>query len=241
MPKRVFISYRRQDTAPAAGRVYDRLCQLLSKHNVFFDVSTIAGGKEFMTEVAAAIQKSDAVLVFIGRKYLEPTAEGIVRLLEAEDHVRAEVRAALQKQGQKSDMVLPVLVDGAVMPQPEQLPEDIRAICTRNALPLRHESFDDDTENVLKTILGVSAKERIWDEKTKLSTKFGYAFAGLLAGLALWVLCGLLYFWLWGHFLAESIGNEANIALLTAVVATGAWMGFRYEAGRRKRRLQGLI
>ena len=89
MPKRVFISYRRQDTAPAAGRVYDRLCQLLSKHNVFFDVSTIAGGKGFMTEVAAAVQKSDAVLVF-GREIPGPTAEGIVRLLEAEDHVRAE-------------------------------------------------------------------------------------------------------------------------------------------------------
>ena len=51
--KRVFISYRREDTAPAAGRVYDRLCQLLSKPNVFFDVSTIAGGEIFDRNVGA--------------------------------------------------------------------------------------------------------------------------------------------------------------------------------------------
>jgi hypothetical protein len=213
----------------------------MSKHNVFFDVSTIGGGEDFVDNVTAAIQKSDAVLVFIGKKYLEPTADGVVRIMEKDDHVRAEVRAALQKSDQKSDIVLPVLVDGAVMPRPEQLPDDIRAICTRNALPLRHESFDDDTENVVKTILGVSTKERIWDEKRKLSTRFGYAFAGLLGALALWVLCGLLYFWVSGHFLADSIGNAANIALLTVVVVAGAWMGFSYEAGRRKRRLQGLI
>lgn len=208
---------------------------------MFFDVSTIAGGEDFVDNVTNAIQKSDAVLVFIGKKYLEPTTDGVVRLLQADDHVRAEVRAALRKSSQKSEIVLPVLVDGAIMPRPEQLPEDIRAICTRNALPLRHESFDDDTENVVKTILGVSAKERMWDDRGKLSTKIGYSLAGLLAALALWVLGGLLFFWVSGHFLAESIGNAANIALLTAAVVAGAWMGFNYEAGRRKRRLQGLI
>ena len=67
MAKRVFISYRREDTAPAAGRVYDRLCQLLSKPNVFFDVSTIAGGEIFDRKLMSEIERSDAVLVFIGR------------------------------------------------------------------------------------------------------------------------------------------------------------------------------
>lgn len=240
MPKRVFISYRRHDTAPAAGRVYDRLCQLLPKHNVFFDVTTIAGGEDFVTKLTSAIQKSDAILVFIGKKYLEPTAEGVVRLLETEDHVRAEVRAALQKTGQKSDIVLPVLVDGAVMPRPDQLPDDIRAICTRNALPLRHESFDDDTENVVKAILGVSAKTRIWDDNGKLIVKIGYAFAGVTAAFVLLGLGAVAHFWLWSRPISASIGDQATTALLIAGGILGAWIGFRYEADRRKRRLQGL-
>ena len=240
MPKRVFISYRRQDTAPAAGRVYDRLCQLMSKHNVFFDVSTIAGGEDFVDNVTDAIRKSDAVLIFIGKKYLEPTADGVVRIMEKEDHVRAEVRAALLKSGQKSEIVLPVLVDGAVMPRPEQLPDDIRAICTRNALPLRHESFDDDTENVVKAILGVSAKTRIWDDNGKPMVKIGYAFAGVMAAFVLLGLGAVVHFWLWSRPISASIGDQATTALLIAGGILGAWTGFRYEAGRRKRRLHGL-
>ena len=240
MPKRVFISYRRQDTAPAAGRVYDRLCQLMSRQNVFFDVSTIAGGEDFVENVIDAIRKSDTVLVFIGKKYLEPTAEGVVRLLQADDHVRAEVRTALRKSGQKSEIVLPVLVDGAVMPHPEQLPEDIRAICTRNALPLRHESFDDDTENVVKAILGVSAKERIWDDSGKLIVKIGYSFAGIAAALVLLGIGALVHLQLWSRPISASIGDEATTALLIAGAILGAWTGFRYEARRRTRRFQGL-
>ena len=241
MPKRVFISYRRQDTAPAAGRVYDRLCQLLSKHNVFFDVNTIAGGEDFVTKVTTAVEKSDAVLIFIGKRYLEPTADGVIRLLETEDHVRAEVRAALQKSSEKSDIVLPVLVDGAVMPRPEQLPDDIRSLCARNALPLRHESFDDDTENVVKAILGATAKERLWESNGKLSVKIGYAIAGVAAALVLLAFGAQIHKWLLSRPLESSIGDPATTILLIASAILGAWMGFRYEAGRRKRRLQGLI
>jgi hypothetical protein len=121
--KRVFISYRREDTAPAAGRVYDRLCQLLSKPNVFFDVSTIAGGEVFDRKLMSEIERSDAVLVFIGKLWLAVKG-GRARLAEPGDYVRAEVSAALQR----SVLVLPVLVDGARMPLPDQLPDDIRAI-----------------------------------------------------------------------------------------------------------------
>jgi hypothetical protein len=55
VPKRVFISYRREDTASAAGRVYDRLSRLLSKANVFFDVSAIGGGEDFVQRIASEI------------------------------------------------------------------------------------------------------------------------------------------------------------------------------------------
>lgn len=237
MSKTIFISYRRSDTAPAAGRVYDRLCQLMSKRNVFFDVSTIAGGEDFVTKLTAAIHKSDAVLVFIGKKWLEPTADGVVRILETEDHVRAEVRIALRQTG----IVLPVLVDGALMPRSEHLPEDIRAICTINAVPLRHESFDDDTENIAKAIFGAPAKQRLWDDKGSLAVKIGYSFAGIVAALFLLAIGALMHLWLLSRPISASIGDQATWALLLAGAIAGAWMGFRYEAGRRRRRLLGLV
>jgi len=70
--KKVFISYRREDTADAAGRVYDRLWRVLSKPNVFFDVSTIGGGENFKEKIVSAIGRSDAALIFIGREWLAP-------------------------------------------------------------------------------------------------------------------------------------------------------------------------
>jgi hypothetical protein len=156
VPKRVFISYRREDTASAAGRVYDRLARLLSKSNVFFDVSTIGGGEDFAQRIASEIGNSDAALVFIGDKWLEPTPPGgQPRIFEPNDYVRAELRAVLSRPL----LIVPVLVGGARMPKQEQLPQDVSAITVKNALPLRHESFDDDTENIVAAVLGLSATE----------------------------------------------------------------------------------
>ena len=68
VPKKVFISYRRDDTAAAAGRVYDRLSQLLKRPNVFFDVSAIGGGEDFVSRIESEISESHVALVFIGDK-----------------------------------------------------------------------------------------------------------------------------------------------------------------------------
>src|SRR5215510_16075568 len=203
VPKRVFISYRREDTAPAAGRVYDRLCRLISKSNVFFDVSTLAGGEIYDRKLMSEIERSDAVLVFIGKSWL--TSNGRTRLREPDDYVRAEVRAALGRP----ILVLPVLVDGAQMPPPDQLPDDIRALSTRNALSLRHESFDDDTENIVATVLGVAEGARPWDDRGRLAVKVGYAAAGLIV---------------------------AASVLMVAAGVIGVGLGLGYEARRRRQR-----
>jgi len=232
--KRIFISYRRDDTAAAAGRVYDRLWRLLGKPNVFFDVSAIGGGEDFANRIVTEIEASDAVLVFIGRKWLEPASDGgAPRLFAAEDYVRAELRAALGR----SVLVLPVLVDGARMPSPDQLPDDVKGIATRNALPIRHETFDDDTENVVSTVLGVSTRQRLWDDKGKLWVKIAYAAGGLVVGLILVVLLALVHTLVLARPLEVSIGGAATNLLLIAAALLGAWGGFMFEARRRKRKL----
>lgn len=233
MPTRVFISYRREDTAPAAGRVYDRLCRLLSKSDVFFDVSTIAGGEIFDRKLMSEIERSDAVLVFIGRGWLPSDDGSRARLQEPDDYVRAEVRAALGRP----ILVLPVLVDGAQMPRPDQLPDDIRALSARNALLLRHESFDDDTENIVAAVLGVAGAARPWDDRGRLGVKIGYAAVGLVAALMLLLTAALVHFWIVGRPLSASIGDAATTLLLIAGALAGAALGFGYGARRRRNAL----
>ena len=228
MPKRVFISYRREDTAAAAGRVYDRLARVLAKPNVFFDVSTIAGGEDFVQRIAAEITKSDAALVFIGDKWLEQSAPGgRARIFEPDDYVRAELRATLSRPV----LVLPVLVGGAHMPKAELLPEDIRAITTKNALPLRHESFDDDTENIVAAVLGLKAGERAWEERP-LGTRIGATIGGAIAGCLLVLFVALMHFWVMGRPLSASIGAPLTTMILAAAALAGAWIGWRYKAGK---------
>jgi hypothetical protein len=231
VPKKVFISYRREDTGATAGRVYDRLTRLLLAPNVFFDVSTISGGEDFETKIASAIDRCDAALIFIGDKWLEPVQpSGKARIWEASDYVRAEVRAVLVR----SILVLPILVAGARMPRPEQLPEDVKAITTKNALRLRHESFDDDAENIVATVLGVPAKGRLWEDKGTLWSKIAYAIGGVIATSALLLFGALLHFWALGRALSASIGGPVGTLLLIAIsLICGIWLGLSYEARKR--------
>jgi hypothetical protein len=234
VPKRIFISYRRDDTAAAAGRLYDRLWRLLSKSNVFFDISAIEGGENFETKIVSEIERSDAALVLIGKKWLEPSQKsGKPRIWDADDYVRAEVRASLQR----SILVLPVLVDGTQMPSPEQLPDDIRAVTARNALLLRHESFDDDAENILRVALGAAPRERPWDEKGKLVVKIAYSATGAIAGLILLGLAALVHHGIFARPLSTSVGNAITTLLLVTAGLLGATAGFSYEARRRAKRL----
>jgi hypothetical protein len=228
VPKRVFISYRREDTAAAAGRVYDRLSRILSKPNVFFDVSTIGGGEDFGQRIAAEMAKSDAALVFIGDKWLEASQPGgRTRIAEPDDYVRAELRSALSR----ALLVVPVLVGGARMPKAGDLPEDIRAITTKNALPLRHESFDDDTENIVATVLGLSATDRAWEERS-FGTRIATAIGGAIVGPVLVLLIALLHYWVMGRPLSASIGAPLTTLIIIASALVGAWLGWRYKAGK---------
>lgn len=231
MPKKVFISYRRDDTAPAAGRVYDRLVQLLKKPNVFFDVSTIGSGEDFVSRIESEIGRSDVALVFIGDEWLEiADAGGQIRLWQDDDHVRAEVRAVLERQL----LVLPVLVGGARMPKAEQLPEDIRAITKRNALLLRHESFDGDTEDIVAAVLGEKTKVRRWEDRGTFKAKIAYGLGGALIACALVLLAALVHFWVLARPLSASIGAPLTTLLLVSGTLLGAWLGLHAEARRRK-------
>ena len=44
----IFISYRREDSAPYAGRLYDWLSHRFGKESIFIDIDTIQPGEDFV-------------------------------------------------------------------------------------------------------------------------------------------------------------------------------------------------
>ena len=213
MPKKVFISYRREDTASAAGRVYDRLAPLLAKSNVFFDVSTLGGGDDVAQRIASEIGNCDAALVFIGEKRFEQAPQGgAPRIFEPNDYVRAELRAALSRKL----LLVPVLVGGARHAEARATARGHWGHHHKEALPHRHESFDDDTEYIVAAVLGLSATERAWEEKGSLKAKIDYAIGGAIAAAILVLIGALLHFLLLGRLLSASIGAPLTTLLLIA-------------------------
>jgi hypothetical protein len=130
---KVFIDYRREDTAGYAGRLYDRLNQEFGSEQVFLDVDTIGPGENLGEAIQEAVRKSDAYICLIGPRWLDSTdPNGRRRLDNPDDFVRLTLASALA-----SGMpVIPVLVAGATMPARDQLPEDVKGIGDRNALAL---------------------------------------------------------------------------------------------------------
>ena len=224
MAKRIFISYRRDDTGPVAGRIYDRLSALLSRPNVFFDVSTIRGGENFENRIVDAIGKCDGALVFIGDKWLEASPASKSRIWNDKDYVRAEVREVLARPM----TVLPILVSGARMPDEAELPEDVRGIVTRNALPLRHDSFDDDTENIVATILGRRQRERDWEKRSGPLSKIGHAAAGVIVACFILLIVALAHFWILDRALSASIGAPMTVLLGISTIVAGGWVGLLF-------------
>ena len=84
------------------------------------DVDSIPPGVDFAEAIQRAVSGCDDLLALIGRQWTTLADEqGHRRLDDPDDFVVLEVQAALDR----NIPVIPVLVDGAVMPQRRELPK----------------------------------------------------------------------------------------------------------------------
>jgi hypothetical protein len=152
-PKRsaIFVNYRRDDSAGHAGRLFDRLSGRFPDR-VFMDIDKIEPGIDFVGVIEEAVGCCEVLIVVIGRAWLSATdAAGRRRLDNPSDFVRLEIAAALDR----SIRIIPVLVEGAVMPAPEELPPELARLTRRNAIELSDARWTFDVDRLLQTIEGV--------------------------------------------------------------------------------------
>ena len=141
----IFISYRRQDSEGSAGRLLHTLRQHFGADRVFMDVTGIEPGADFRAEIDSWIKRCDVFIAVIGRQWLAIQKQ---RINDPRDYVRIETAGALQRK----IPLIPVLVEGAALPGPDDLPEDLREISYRNAKELRHTSWDDDCAALIRVL-----------------------------------------------------------------------------------------
>lgn len=150
-PRRIFLSYRRDDTGADAGRIFDRLEAHFGPGNVFKDVDSIPPGADFRRHVISYIGSCDAVLVLIGSNWtLVRDGSNKARLLQSDDLVRIEIETALNIDGIR---VIPVLVGGAALPQSNDLPVTLQPLLLKHAATVRRDpDFSRDVQRLIESL-----------------------------------------------------------------------------------------
>jgi hypothetical protein len=148
---KIFISYRREDSRHITGRIFDRLVQHFHADRVFMDVRGIPLGQDFREVLEREVNSADVLLAVIGPHWAV-NAAGVKRLYEDRDFVRREIEIALQKT-----TIVPLLVDGAAIPDPADLPPSLRPMAFRNGMQVRPDpDFDVDLDRLIRHLNGLS-------------------------------------------------------------------------------------
>lgn len=142
----IVINYRRSDTGGYACAVYLRLSAAFNKRRVFFDVAgDLAGRGDFTKLIFSRVETCRLLVCLIGPTWQTVEDAKGRRLDNPDDLVRREIDLALQR----NKTVLPVLVNGATIPDRSSLPASISELVKFDAIPLRHERFEADLENLV--------------------------------------------------------------------------------------------
>src|SRR6266540_2276935 len=148
-PGRIFISYRREETAYPAGWLFDRLADHFAGGQVIKNDDSIQLGDDFVEVITRAVGSCDVLLALIGDEWLTIADEdGRRRLDSPEDFVRLEIETALTR----NVLVIPILVEGARMPRADELPASLAKLVRRQALELSPSRFDFDTRRLLRVL-----------------------------------------------------------------------------------------
>ncbi len=145
----VFLSHRRPDGSAYVRRLSQELAVPGGGIEIVPGLESLVPGTDIVEAIEGIVDRADVVLAVIGPDWLTDTDQhGRRRLDLATDTVRIELATALRRPGP----VIPVLVGGAIMPQPDELPVDLSALARRTPIELRDTSWPADVARLSETM-----------------------------------------------------------------------------------------
>ncbi|GAB4514520.1 MAG: hypothetical protein OHK0046_16710 [Anaerolineae bacterium] len=151
MAFKIFISYRRADSPAVTDRIRERLAEAFSAKAIFRDIQSISLGQDFRKVIEQASGECRVMLVIIGPRWLTIRGkDGKRRLDNPDDFVRLEVEAGLNNPNVR---VIPVLVEGAVMPAEKDLPASMKQLAFNHAMTVRNDpDFARDMDTLIQDV-----------------------------------------------------------------------------------------
>jgi hypothetical protein len=189
MPLKIFISYRRQDSGANAIGIGQYLEKEFGRKNVYIDVEMQAGTK-YPAVIEKRLAECRVLLVLIGPDWLESKDEhGRLRLQKSDDWVRLEIARALER----NIAVIPVLINGAQLPDREMLPVDIQGLLDHQIATVSVAGFRHEMAGLASDIRSIKPR-RSWR-----------TFGGIAAGLSVFLIALVLTLSFGFHNLVERI------------------------------------
>jgi hypothetical protein len=128
---KIFISYEREDASGWAGIIYQQLKEGYGEGLVFKDEEETRTGTDWPPRLARLVRKCKAFVLIVGLDWND--ARVIGKLNDPNSWVHQEIVMAVDAQKK----IFPVVVEGAVVPTKEKVPEKIS-----QALGLHHLRFN---------------------------------------------------------------------------------------------------
>jgi CHASE2 domain-containing sensor protein len=180
---KVFISYRRDDSALAAKLLHGELARHFGEDGVFMDIDDIGYGDDFVAAIDRHLADADVVVVVIGPRWLE--------MLQArsrgDDWVHEEVRRALALRAATGrPRVIAALVDGAAEPL-AGLPDDLQALRTSNMLRIDPRALNESLNALAEAVQGRRFASVADELKRRQRLKIAAGVAGLIVFFGGWV------------------------------------------------------
>jgi hypothetical protein len=156
---RIFVNYRRDDTAADALLLYERLIERFGEENVFLDARSLGPGMKWLEEIKSHGDACGVFLALIGRQWQSSMKareqDAVAR--PAEDYVRLEIEYALRRSARVR--VIPVLVGNAVPPMADRLPHSLQPLAMIQVEQLRYERLQADTDHLLDRLEEIAREE----------------------------------------------------------------------------------
>ncbi|MEQ1696277.1 MAG: TIR domain-containing protein [Hyphomicrobiaceae bacterium] len=152
MPGKIFVNYRRDDSAAHALNVAQYLERTFGARNVFLDIDRMRAGQNFPDVLQDKLSACRVMIAVIGPSWLTlATDDGTRRIDDPEDWVRLEIAHALKR----NIAVIPILVGGATLPKKSDLPDDLKPLLQRHIATITTNGFRNEMAGLTRDIKAI--------------------------------------------------------------------------------------
>jgi hypothetical protein len=208
----IVISYRRQDSNDIARRIYEALKVKYGEKSVYIDIESIQPSADYRVHIRQTLERALVMLAVVGREWRGVRADGGARIFDPDDPVRDEVETMLANRR----AVMPLLVNGAVMPAESEIPQSLWPFRYLHAIAVRSgDEFRTDIQRLFRSIDALTV--RFW-------TLYGSVYLAL--PFVLMLLCHYLLLF---KFDVDPLYLRTAIGIISAALGIGLCfhIGFR--------------